>query len=122
MKLIAKSLIVLLLMLSLPISSSVAQDEKAQCAGEKGSLWHPPTGGLVQDKWAAIEIAHAAWFSVAHAKKPFPLSDWQSHMVATLKGGVWHVTRPNDPGGLDGGNTIAISQCDGRVLDMVIGQ
>jgi hypothetical protein len=117
-----KFLTIALLAFSFLFSPALAADEKLpKWVTDAGPAWQPPAEGVVRDKWAAIEIAHAAWFSLWPSKTRASVDLWQSKMEATLKDGVWEVTTPmTDEVG--GSFFIFISQKDGRVLDVVMTQ
>lgn len=87
------------------------------------AAWQPPPGGLIQDKWAAIEIAHAAWFSVwSPHKKPESVDVWEKDFDAWLIDGVWEVTEPLKPNEIPFGPVVFVSQKDGRILNMYMNQ
>ncbi len=87
---------------------------------DSGAAWQPPAEGVVRDKWAAIEIAHAAWFSVGR-RQPASVDLWQKNFDATLADGVWEVTEKTGPE-VGGSVFVFVSQKDGRILSIFMTQ
>jgi hypothetical protein len=104
-------------------SPALSEEKLPKWVTDAGPQWEPPSGGLVRDKWAAIEIAHAAWFSAwrAHGERP-SVDVWEKSFDATLSDGVWEVTEPMKPNEIGGSVFVFVSQKDGRILSMFITQ
>jgi hypothetical protein len=84
--------------------------------------WQPPPEGVVRGEWAAIEIAHAVWFSLNRARPVPDVKLWQKNMRATLKSGVWQVTTPMPANMVGGSLFVFISQRDGRIMNVFMTQ
>lgn len=117
-----RTILFVLLMLWPAASMGHADEPKLpQWVTQSGPAWQPPPEGVVRDEWAAIEIAHAVWFSVWRARPVPDVKLWQKDMRATLKDGVWEVTAPVQTS-VGGSLFVFISQRDGRVLNVSMTQ
>ncbi len=83
------------------------------------SPWHPPAKGVVQDKRAAITIAHAVWLSMNPDTDASTGDEkaWQAMMTATLDKGVWQVVQKDGQG-----LVIDVAQHDARIVDIYVVQ
>ena len=89
------------------------------CASDQTAAWVPPADGVVHDARAAITIARAVWQSMNPDAKMGSDADWQQSRMAVLHDGVWQVVYKTDP---DYGLIILVSQRDGRIVDIFMGQ
>ena len=108
----------------LVFATAVSADEPKlpKWVTESGPAWRPPLEGVVRDEWAAIEIAHAVWFSLNRARPVPDVKLWQKNRRATLKSGVWQVTAPMPANMVGGSLFVFISQKDGQVLNVFMTQ
>jgi hypothetical protein len=84
--------------------------------------WEPPSEGIVTNARDAVKIASIAWSSVNPRAKNLPEADWQQSMQAVLTDHIWKVSRKKPTDTIGGDLVISISQCDGRVLDVLLTQ
>ena len=119
-----KSVGLVLITLALLMGSSTCADEAKlpNWVTQSGPTWQPPAEGVVRDKWAAIEIAHAVWFSLWRTHPIADVRIWQRRMIATQRDGVWEITEPVPPGMVGGSIFVFISAKDGRVLNVSMTQ
>jgi hypothetical protein len=90
---------------------------------ESNFHWTPPAAGVVRDKYAAIAIAHAIWFSMYPELKKSSEEVWQKEMSAQLVDGVWRVREPPlGPKDIGGGLLIDINARDGKILMVMMTQ